>query len=410
MHRDHRSAAFRGARPGCAGTTAEQQSARYEANERLARTAIDEGDRQLKTKHYYEAVQQYQFAADKLPAAPITQSLRNRAIAGLGEASVRLAEQRITEGRYEDATRLATTVLEPQYYPNYKPAVELLAHMEDPDWFNKTPGPVFEDKVHQVQRLFIEARGFYDSARFDLALKRYDQILGLDPYNISARKGQEMVLAAKTRYANEAYNETRSLLNWQVTKEWETPPRKYINRDLVRIETTSNTNNTEYIQNKLNRIIIPQLKFSDAKVADAIAFLHTKSVELDTVETDPNKKGINFFLKLPITSTFGAVPPPADAAGGVPPGGVVPVPGVVATAPAAPASLGDKKITLSLTNIPMAEALRYICELGGLKYKVEAFAVTVVPLSEPTTQLVTKEYKVPPGFLSTHKADRIHRF
>ena len=384
------------ARAQDAGTTLQNQSARYEANEKLARAAIDEGDKQFQSKNYDAAVQQYQFAADKLPAAPITQSLHNRAVAGLSLASVRLAEQRITEGRYEDAKASAKTAL--KYDPNYKPAIELLAHMEDPAWFNTTVGPKFKDKVHEVDRLFIEARGFYDTARFDLAYKRYDQILGLDPYNIAARRGQEMVLAAKSRYASEAYSETRSLLMWQITKEWETAPRKYINRQAVRIETNTNSNSNEYLQNKLNRIIIPQLKFTDARVADAINFLHSKSVELDTLETDSTKKGINFFLKLPITPSFGA---PAAANTGVPP-----VAGVVPGVPAAPVavtatSLGDKKITLSLTNIPMAEALRYICELGSLKYKVEAFAVTVVPLSEPTTNLITKEYKVPPGFLTT---------
>lgn len=384
------------ARAQDAGTTLQNQSARYEANEKLARAAIDEGDKQFQSKNYDAAVQQYQFAADKLPAAPVTQSLHNRAVAGLSLASVRLAEQRITEGRYEDARASAKTAL--KYDPNYKPAIELLAHMEDPAWFNTTVGPKFKDKVHEVSRLFIEARGFYDTARFDLAYKRYDQILGLDPTNIAARRGQEMVLAAKSRYASEAYSETRSLLMWQITKEWETAPRRYINRQAVRIETNTNSNSNEYLQNKLNRIIIPQLKFTDARVADAINFLHSKSVELDTLETDPTKKGINFFLKLPITPSFGA-PAAADA-------GVPPVAGAVPGVPAAPVavtatSLGDKKITLSLTNIPMAEALRYICELGSLKYKVEAFAVTVVPLSEPTTNLVTKEYKVPPGFLTT---------
>ncbi len=88
-------------------------------------------------------------------------------------------------------------------------------------------------------------------------------------------------------------------------------------------------------------------------------------------------------------------PPPAEA-----------VPGLPTAAPIAPApsqstSLADKRITLSLNNIPLGEALRYVCELAGLKYKVEAYAVTIVPLSEPTTNLITKEYKVPPGFLNT---------
>ena len=367
-------------------TTASQEQARREANLKLAQTAIAEGDKQFKARNYDTAVQQYQLACDTLTESSETHSVRTRAVAGLDEASVRLAEQRITEGRYADARDAAQRAL--KYNPNYKPAIELLAHMEDQDYFNATRGPKFEDKVHQIERLFIEARGFYDTARFDLAYKRYDQILGLDPYNSAARKGQEDVLAAKSRYASEAYNETRALFTWQVTKEWETKPRKYINREAVTTQFATNTNNTEYITNKLNHIIIPTLNFHDATVRDALDFLQKKSVQLDTMETNPSKKGVNIVLKLENGPEATGATPGVPAAG----------------AGAASVNPGDSKITLELTNIPLAEALRYICSLAGLKIKIDPFAITVVPLSEPTDVFITKEYLVPPGFLSTQGA------
>ncbi|WP_256199570.1 hypothetical protein [Verrucomicrobium spinosum] len=48
----------------------------------------------------------------------------------------------------------------------------------------------------------------------------------------------------------------------------------------------------------------------------------------------------------------------------------------------------------------MVEALRYITELAGMKYKIEPFAVVVVPLSDVGTEQYTRNYKVPPSFLS----------
>ena len=128
----------------------------------------------------------------------------------------------------------------------------------------------------------------------------------------------------------------------------------------------------EIIKTKLDHIVIPEIKLREATVAEAIAFLRKKSVELDTTETDPARKGVNFVLKLE-----GA-----------------PVPG---TTPAV--SPADARITLSLTNIPMSAALGYITRLAGLKYTIDPFAVTIVPLSANTNVLITKEYKVPPGFL-----------
>ena len=57
-----------------------------------------------------------------------------------------------------------------------------------------------------------------------------------------------------------------------------------------------------------------------------------------------------------------------------------------------------------MTNVPLIEALRYLTELAGLKYKIEPYAVSIVPITENTTDLVTKKYRVPPGFIPASTA------
>ncbi len=64
----------------------------------------------------------------------------------------------------------------------------------------------------------------------------------------------------------------------------------------------------------------------------------------------------------------------------------------------------DTKITMSLSNVPLIEALKYLTDLAGLKFKVEPFAVSIVPISENTDELLTKEYRVPPGFIPANAA------
>jgi general secretion pathway protein D len=61
----------------------------------------------------------------------------------------------------------------------------------------------------------------------------------------------------------------------------------------------------------------------------------------------------------------------------------------------------EARITIALQNIPLIEALKYITELANLKFKVEPYAVSIVPQGTPTEVLLTKEYKVPPGFIGT---------
>ena len=58
-------------------------------------------------------------------------------------------------------------------------------------------------------------------------MKKYDQVLALDPYNVAARRGQERIDLTKTHYGEEAYNETRARQLWQVQKGWEEPVRQY---------------------------------------------------------------------------------------------------------------------------------------------------------------------------------------
>jgi hypothetical protein len=62
-------------------------------------------------------------------------------------------------------------------------------------------------------------------------------------------------------------------------------------------------------------------------------------------------------------------------------------------------SPADAHITVSLTNIPLIEAVRYVTGLANLKFKVQPDQVVIVPITENTDVLVTKEWKVPPGLI-----------
>ena len=55
---------------------------------------------------------------------------------------------------------------------------------------------------------------------------------------------------------------------------------------------------------------------------------------------------------------------------------------------------------MALTNIPLIEALKYVTGLANLKFKVEPYAVSIVPQGVDTTVFNTKEFKVRPGFIN----------
>ncbi|MGA3170464.1 MAG: Amuc_1098 family type IV pilus outer membrane protein [Chthoniobacteraceae bacterium] len=377
--------------------------ARKETDARAAEAAIESGDAAMKQRDFETAFAEYKEACDLLPESPATHHLRRIALDGLDDAACELAEQRISEGRYEDASNLCKAVLDPKYDPDCHRAVVIMAHLEDPDYYNKTITPAFRGKIETVKDLFTEAKGYEQSGQYDKAYQDYDKILNLDPYNIAARQGQEEVNRFRDQYATEGYEETRSELLWNLDNEWQMPVHKFGVRQTENFNPQStDVRHTEYITNKLNRIIIPKIEFRDATLREAVDFLKEKSIDLDTEEPDPSRRGVNIVLEndegdeaAPEAPAVPAAPAPAVIPG------LGPTPGVpgVPTAPAPAVGGGEARITLSLSNIPLMEALKYICDLSKMKLKIDPYAVSIVPESENTEEMITKEYKVGSGFM-----------
>lgn len=122
-----------------------------------------------------------------------------------------------------------------------------------------------------------------------------------------------------------------------------------------------------YLSEKLRRIVIPQINFEDTTVEEAIDFLRLRASELDSTEMDPTRRGMNFVIRRP-------------KAGGA----------------AAPDSLRIDE--LRLRNVPLGVALKYICDKTKLRFKVDEFAITLVPQTETSEDLFTRTFHVPPDF------------
>lgn len=390
---------------GSVESAAEREKARRADYERRGREAIDAGDAAMKDKDYEKATAYYKQACDIIPNAPNSHWLYSSALHGFCKASVKLAEQRITEGRYADAESTLRIVLDERYDPRCRDAIIILSRLEQPDYYNKTIGPKFRANVEQVKTWFIEAQGFYDTGRFLLAKKRCEQILNVDSTNIAARQFEEKIDRALSDFGVASYNETRADAISQVDRAWARPVRRFNAPTEIVVENARPEASTERIRRKLERIIIPKLEFREATIREAIEFLKKKSVELDDF-SPAGEKGVNIVLKLEGGGGGGGGGGGAPAAAPAIPG----IPGLEAApaAPAAPAAAAaaaplvnpaDARITVSLTNIPLIEALKYVTGLANLKYKVEPYAVSIVPVTENTEVLITKEWKIPPDLI-----------
>ena len=328
---------------------------------------LQKGNAAVADSDYESAYALFKSAVDTLPqGGEASSDIRKQALSGFCNAAVLLARQRVSEGRYADARTTVEVVLENRYDPNYGPAKSLRSQLMDPQGFHDrgTITPRHVANIEEVKRLIQEGEGYYATGRYDLAFKRCEQALNIDKYNIAARRLMEKINVARQQYADAAYSETRGAMLADVDKAWGLPLRKFTDGPTSIVEQPQmDSRGSQAINNKLDAIIIPRIDFTDSSVKEALDFIKKRASDLD--EGDSDNKGINIVLKLPPDSSDAAYP-----------------------------------ITLSLSDVPLREALRYVTEAANLKIKIETHAVVVVPATENTDVLITKEYKVPPGFIT----------
>ncbi len=345
---------------GSVSGIAEREMARRMQRVADARAAIDKGDLLMKDKDCEGALNEYRTAIELLPIAAMTQQIRDEVNAKYCEAAVCLAGERAENGRYDDARALLNDAL--ARHPDCEKAEVLLERLADPDRYEPALTPGHVQRVKDVEKGLQMGWSYYNLGNFDAANKSFQDVLRKDPYNKAARRGMESTEQQRADYFDTARDHTRIKMLNEVNRGWEDPVPANLGA-IAGAGYGTTTSPGAYYVDKMSKIIFPQVQFSGASVEEAVEFLRIKSKDYDTIERDPAKKGVNLIIKP------GAAPSTAT-------------------------------ISLDLKDVPMSEALRYITELGGMKYKVEPFAVVVVPISDVGTEMYTRTFKVPPTFLS----------
>jgi general secretion pathway protein D len=383
---------------------AEHEVARRQAAVRQGQSALAHGGAAMQGKDYSTAHEDFRVAVSYLPDALTTANQHDAAVEGFCESGVKLAEQRVAAGKYHEAEQIVREVTSDRYDPNYRPALELLAHLSEPSYYNRTVGPKFIAKIEEVRKLLEDAESYYQTGRYDHAFKKYEQVLKIDPYNLAARRGEERIDQAKTHYSEEAYGETRSRSLWQVQKGWEQPVRQYGETvSPIADAFARDAGGTARITNKLNSIVIPKVEFRDASLREAIDFVRQQAAENDPATE--GKKGVDIVLRTtPLGKSTGLLPAPqpeAPTRAGSPTSEIESTPTPGRSPGLGSVSPTEARVTLTLTQIPLGEALRYIAMQVGLKLKIEPYAVSIIPINEQSSDLFTKEYRVPPGFIAS---------
>jgi len=347
---------------------------------------INKARRAWGDKNLEEAYKNYLAALDLLPPSPATADQRKMVMPSFCNLSMEYANYLVGRGRFEDAVSVAKTILLPDFSPNFTPAAKFISNLEQTNTYNRTITPKFADKKDAVSTLLSQAEGFFNTSRYDLSLKRYEAVLSKDPYNRMAREGMDKILKERATYNVSSYNETRSRLLWLADRQWERPVRKDLDLDRnTENDRQENGTKKDAIMRKLNDTIIDKFEITDVSLQSAVEHLMRKSRDLDRGSEELNKKGVNIVLQLQPNTP----PSQTDTETAAP----------AADQTTSPVVTPDSKISLSLNNVPLINVIRYLAQVAGLNYRIEPFAIALVPLEENTDELMIKKFRVTPTFI-----------
>jgi len=343
-----------------------------------AQTLFTAGSHAFADKSYGEAMDNYKAAFETLPPVPAVEDQRRVFFKRYQLTALRFAQLKVDEARWKEAIDTLTEVM------NTAKVHEMPVTLIDPqvrkmlgelksrdDRHNMATSPRHLRDVEAVQAKLVLAKGYLELGDYDRAERSYHAALEIDPYNNAARRGLENVERYRLEYSDAARQQARSKMLREVAESWESPV-PIINNGTELIELSSETANggSPLIEEKLNTITIPRLEFNNARLIDVLEFLSQKSQELDTAEPDPTRRGVNIVI---------------DSSGALDGG-----------------DLSQTPLSVKLSNIPLSAALKYVTQQVDMKYRVEGFAVKVIPESvNPDAGMFARSFDVPPGFITS---------
>ena len=155
---------------------------------------------------------------------------------------------------------------------------------------------VTNHKTEEVKRTLVEAKGYAELGRLDLADRSYQEAIKLDPYNAAARQGREEVANQKMRSASASYDATRAIAMWEVEKEWSRPARRMGQRETASKDDAKerHVEASELVEKKLNEETVArkqkakQEKVEADKAAQEKEIEKLREVERDAPQSAPN--------------------------------------------------------------------------------------------------------------------------
>lgn len=385
---------------------------RRQADEINGLKNLDQGFQALRENDFEKARTHFEVAVTAIPERPATVELRDRARWGLAEAHYRLA---LNIYREDGDLRAAMTHVDRalSFSPNHRGVSHLqsrIARAEARRLADSAKPIRVEDRAEYIEKtatiedMLREGADLFSAGEYTRSEAMFDNVLIRDKYNVDAMRYLQRIAERKMKLSTLEREATTEQMMQSVRDAWNPPKREAVRMpdEDTRRGQVDTVSPARQLENKMASIIIPRIEFRQANIRDVVTFLRDASEA-----ADPVGGGVNIILNLNVPGSGGdagaAAPAPAmDTGAADDPWGADPWGGTATTTTAAPDQMigsSIPSITLNLRRISLLEAIRYITEVAGLKFRVEDSVVLITPAGVVQGRVVTRLYPVQPSFM-----------
>ena len=282
----------------------------------------------------------------------------------LAKLQAALAQAAAEKNHWPEARRRALASL--QYDPQNELALAQLQQADEVlrrgtvggEEVNPALTTTFFDRLSSVRSGLEEAKALRETGQLQKAEERYEDVLQADPFNQVATEGIKKIYQERGLVAEKARDLSNLERRREVREAWNNiyPKRSSAAGGIV-VSGALTASPSYALEQKMQKTVIPQVDFSGADLETIRRALISLS---RTYDSDAGKGGVNFVVSTDVES--------------------------------------PQPVTLKLRQTTLAEVVRYIAQIAGVKARITDIGVTFGPLVEKRPELNSQNFTVSPSF------------
>jgi len=311
-----------------------------------------------------EACELLEKAYESLPEVLRGASLALEVNRTLSKLQASLAEAAAQKNHWPEARRRALVSL--QHDPKNELAILQLQKSDEvlrrgasgTESVNPALTTKFFDRLTAVRSGLEEAQALRETGQLAKAEQRYEDVLEVDPFNQVATEGIQKIYEERALVADKARDLSNLERRREVREAWNNIyPKSGMAAGGTEITGAMTASPAYALEKKLQKTVIPQVDFSGADLETIRRALISLS---RTYDPETAKGGVNFVVSTDVTN--------------------------------------PQPVTLRLRQTSLAEVVRYISQIAGVKARITDIGVTFGPLVEKRPELNSQNFTVSPSF------------